>query len=98
MGRPKSISRMVSDIAVEHVRRIRIRQEDPNYMLSEEDAKALKTLAETQVTLQKRRPEEEDDDETPDGPEMSIEELEASRVAPPAVPPPTAEEPDDDAG
>lgn len=98
MGRPRTINRLVGDIAVEHVRRVRLRQAaSPEYMLSEEDARALKVLAETQVTLQKRRPEEEDDDETPEGPEMSIEELEASRVAPLGAPTPT-EEPDDDAG
>lgn len=99
MGRPKTINRILGDIQVEHVRRIRIRQAaDPAYLLPEEDAKVLKLLAETQVALQKRRPEGDDDDEEDDDSNpMSVEELEAATAAPARAKPP-AEEHDDDAG
>lgn len=96
MGRPKTINAHVAEIAVEAARRIKVKQaDDPTYMLTERDAKVLKTLAEAQVVLQKRRPEE-GGDESDAASGMSIEELERATETEPEKP--TTESTDDDAG
>jgi hypothetical protein len=87
MGRPKTINAMVAEIAVEAVRRVKEKMADePTYRLTESDAKVIKTLAEAQVVLQKRRPGEDDGEDEDSGPTMSIEELERHTVGEPEKP------------
>lgn len=86
MGRPKTINALVQEIAVEAVRRIKVRQAaEPEYQLTERDAKVIKTLAEAQVTLQKRKPEEGGQEESAELC-MSIEELEQATADKPEPP------------
>ena len=87
MGRPKTINALVAEIAVEAVRRVKEKMlDDPAYRLSESDAKVIKTLAEAQVVLQKRRPGEDGEEDENTGPTMSIEELEQHTVGEPKKP------------
>lgn len=95
MGRPKTINTLVLEIAVEAVRRIKLQQlADPKFLLSERDAKVIKTLSEAQVILQRRKPDASGPEED-DGKGMSIEELEQQTAEKPATPSPAHEGEDD---
>jgi len=92
MGRPKTINAHVAEIAAEAVARIKRKMADqPAYELTERDAKVIKTLAEAQVVLQKRRPGEDGEEDKDTGPSMSIEELERHTAGQPEKPPAEAE-------
>lgn len=97
MGRSRTINHTLGEIAAEHCKRILARQRtDPTFKLSESDAKVLKVLAEAQVILQRRKPEDGDgvDGDVAGG--MTIEELERHTSGQPEKPP--SQDADDDAG
>lgn len=73
MGRPRTINSVLAEVSAEAVGRLHRRlKADPDMMLTEGQARVLKTLAETQVIIQRRKPE--DEDEPTDG--MTLDELE----------------------
>lgn len=81
MGRPKTINYALAEFCVEALKRFRQMQKaDPKWVPNESQARVLKILAETQVIIQRRKPEEGDEPSDSDGSGMSIEQLEMSTL------------------
>jgi hypothetical protein len=96
MGRPKTINVVLAEVSAEHVGRIRQKlRDDPAFVLTEGHAKVLKTLAETQLIIQRRKPEGTDGEEESTGPAMTIEELERLKAEELKAPPAAGGEADD---
>lgn len=81
MGRPKTINFALAEFCVEALKRFRQKQkDDPAWVPNESQARVLKLLAETQVIIQRRKPEEGDEESNSNGSGMSIEQLEMSTL------------------